>query len=111
MILSLDKDGYKRQKENDEINNIRSSIENGYSDFFEENNVIRTMDDKIWIPKSVRKDFIIDCHSKLCHAGVKKCEKYLESNFAMDNMKNIMKDVIESFELCQQRKVFTGKTT
>ena len=48
------------------------------------------MDDKIWIPKIVRKDFIIDCHSKLCHAGVKKCQKYLDPDFAMESMKTFL---------------------
>ena len=99
MIMALDKDNYKWQKDNEEIENIRLSIKNGNSEFFEEDNIIRTMDDKIWIPKSLRKDFIIDCHSKLCHAGVKKCQKYLDPYFAMESMKNFLKDVIEACEI------------
>ena len=39
---------------------------NESSEFSEEDNIVRMMDDKIWIPMNGRKDFIIDCHSKLC---------------------------------------------
>ena len=74
MIIALDKDDYKWQKNKKEI---RLSIKNGNSEFFEEDNIIRTMDDKIWIPKIVRKYFIIDCHSKLCHAGLKSVKNIL----------------------------------
>ena len=110
LISTIRENCNKWQKDNKEIENIRLSIKDGNPMFFEEDNVLRTMDGKIWIPKSSRIDFIVEFHSKLCHAGVKKCEKYLEPNFAMENMKVTLKEVIESCEICQKRKTFTGKT-
>jgi len=100
----------KWQRDNKEIDEIRNSLGDSNSRFFEEDDVIRTMDDKIYIPRTTRRDFILDCHSKLCHAGVQKCTKYIEPNFDMEDFDQIIKEVIRSCEICLKRKTFTGKT-
>ena len=98
------------QNSNDEINLIRREIQENRSNYFDNEGIIPTLDDKIWIPLDKRFDFIKDCHQKLCHAGVLKCMKYLQQDYSMQKMEDCIKNVIGSCEICQRRKTFTGKT-
>ena len=68
------------------------------------------MKNKIWIPKSRRKEFILEMHKNLCHAGTKKVMDYIKTGYDMEDMQNIIKIEIQKCELCQKRKTVTTKT-
>lgn len=42
------------------------------------NGIVKTVNDKIWIPEIKREKFILEYHRKLCHAGLKKSKNILK---------------------------------
>ena len=72
VLSSITKISNKWQNNNKEIEKIRNLINEGSSEFYEENGIIRTDDDRIWIPYNQRREFIRELHLKLYHAGVSK---------------------------------------
>ena len=110
-LLSIMRESSNKWQENNmEIENIRKEIAEGNTNFFEDQGVIRTKDDKIWIPDDRRNDFITEYHQKLCHAGQLKTTKYIKDEFEMKKMDEKVKEVIEKCEPCQKRKTYTGRT-
>ena len=85
VLYSISSDASRWQEDNDEIENIRKEIKEGETRFVNDEGLIRTNEDKIWIPLNNRIEFIKDCHLKLCHAGFLKCIKYIETDFDIMN--------------------------
>ena len=74
-ILALDNEskGFKWKKDNDEIKQIRSDIRTGKTKkWLLKDDIVTTMDNKYWIPKGKRTEFVEEIHKMLCHAGSKK---------------------------------------
>ena len=110
VLNAISEDVLKWQRENDEIEGIRNEIREKCSIFVEDEGIIRNANDKIWIPLDKRIDFVKDVHLKLCHAGLSKCLDYVKDDFDMHEMSKVIKNFIDSCEICQKRKTFTGKT-
>ena len=72
--------------------------------------IVRTKDDKIWIPKIQRSNFITKTHLTLCHAGAEKVKSYIKNSFDMENMNMNIKEVIETCDSFHKQKVITTKT-
>jgi transposase InsO family protein len=71
---------------------------------------LTTIDNKYWIPKIKRTEFVEDIHKMLCHAGSKKVYNYLKDDFDMNNMRETIKEIVQSCVNCQKRKTLTTKT-
>jgi len=74
------------------------------------NNIVTTRDNKYWIPMKKRTDFIEDIHKMLCHAGSKKVYNYIKDDFDMYEMRQQIKNIVQSCTNCQKRKTLTAKT-
>ena len=72
--------------------------------------IVRTKDEKIWIPKIQRSNFITKTHLTLCHVGDEKVKSYIKNSFDIENMNIYIKEVIETCEACQKQKLITTKT-
>jgi len=68
------------------------------------------MDNKYWIPKGKRTEFVEEIHKMLCHAGSKKVYNYLKDDFDMEDMRKTVKEIVQSCMNCQKRKTLTTKT-
>ena len=112
-ILALDDEskGFKWQKDNDEIKQIRSDIRTGKTKkWLLKDDIVTTMDNKYWIPKGKRTEFVEEIHKMLCHAGSKKVYNYLKDDFDMEDMRKTVKEIVQSCMNCQKRKTLTTKT-
>ena len=112
-ILALDEESkeFKWQKDNDEINQIREDIRMGRTKkWILKDNIVTTIDNKYWIPRTTRTEFVEDAHKMLCHAGSKKVYNYLKDDFDMVNMREIIKEIVKCCINCQKRKTLTTKT-
>ena len=112
-ILALDEEseGFKWQKNNEEIKQIVEDIRKGKTRKWTlKNDIVATQDNKYWIPKEKRTGFIEEMHKLLCHAGSKKVYNYLREDFDMENMRNFIKEIVQSCLNCQKRKTLTAKT-
>jgi hypothetical protein len=99
------------QQNNDEIRGIMSGIKEGLiQDFAFKDGCIRTVDDKIWIPKSSRNDCITFFHKFLCHAGVKKTYAFLMNEYAMEDLTKQVEQIVRSCIGCQLSKTYTKST-
>ena len=78
LSLMLENYGTKWQENSQEIQEIKMNIENGISKNFKFiDNIIYTVDNKIWIPEERKIEFITYTHSILCHAGFRKVLEYI----------------------------------
>ena len=112
-ILALDDESkeFRWQKDNDEINQIREDLRTGKTKkWVLKDDIVTTMDNKYWIPKIKRTEFVEDIHKMLCHAGSKKVYNYLKDDFDMNNMRETIKEIVQSCVNCQKRKTLTTKT-
>jgi transposase InsO family protein len=112
-ILAIDEESneFKWQKDNEEIKRIMEDIRKGITKKWKlKDDIVATIDNKYWIPKTKRIAFIEDMHKMLCHAGSKKVYNYLKDDFDMENMREIIKEIVQSCENCQRRKTLTTKT-
>ena len=99
------------QQDSKEIREIIKAIGEGKETRFKQHEgCIRTVNNKIWIPKEFRKDCILFFHKALCHAGVKKTYSFMEEEYDMEEFKKIAETIIRSCTACQTAKTYTGKT-
>jgi len=111
LTLSEESDGFKWQKNNNEIKQIIEDISKGRTRKWAlKNGIIINQDNKYWIPKAERANFIEEMHKLLCHAGCKKVYNYLRDDFNMENMREFIKEIVQSCINCQKRKTLTTKT-
>jgi len=99
------------QQDSREIEEIKRRINDFEIDeYMLKEGVIMTRDEKIWIPDNKRDKFIQHIHLLLCHAGMEKILNYIEDIYAMKDIKKKVKEIIETCEGCQKRKVLTTRT-
>jgi len=111
LALMLKDNGSEWQEDSKEINDIKNEIENNKETKWKIlNNIVYTQKDKIWIPEENTRKIITHIHELLCHAGVKKVHEYISRKFDMTNRKEKIKEIVQSCENCQKRKVLTTKT-
>ena len=104
--------GKEWQTENEEIRHIKEEVDlcKNNEQFKIADGILKTKDNKIWIPKDKRREFISEMHRKLCHAGVRKVTEYIKAGYEMEDQKNVINEEVQSCELCQKRKSITTKT-
>ena len=111
LALLFESDIFKWQHDNKEIEEIKRRISNYEIDEYTlTQGVVMTHDRKIWIPANNRCQFIQFIHSMFCHAGIEKVFNYIKDTYAMENLKEKVKEIIETCEVCQKRKVLTTMT-
>ena len=110
LAMVSEEQGKEWQKESEEINRIMNDIMKGDKRFQNINGVIKTNNDRTWIPKSERGNFVKAIHQQLCHAGANKVLNYIKMGHDMENMKETVDREVKSCELCQKRKTLTVKT-
>jgi len=111
LSMSTNRHGMEWQKNNDEIEFKKMEIfKHGKSKFKINDDIVMTNENKIWIPKESRDEFILEMHRMLCHAGCKKVIDYIKVNYDMEELQRKATEIIQSCELCQKRKTLTTKT-
>ena len=112
LAIMIGNNGLKWQENSEEIKEIKKIVEQKHCKDFsvDEEGIVRTTKDKIWIPKENVKEFLIHTHKSLCHAGVKKIINYVSQKFDMNSKQEIIQNIIQSCEECQKRKTLTVRT-
>jgi len=114
LALSTNSPDKQWQEDNDEIEYYKKIInkQNEYDEckFKLIDGIVKTAENKTWIPRKERSKFINEMHKKLCHAGSFKMIEYIKLNYDMENFQKIATEIIKSCELCQKRKIMTIKT-
>jgi len=111
LTLMTDNAGKEWQDGVQEIEVIKDQIrimKGGYFQLIDD--IVKTKDNKIWIPESKRAEFIRKTHFILCHAGCEKVKSYIKNNFDMENLSNFVKEIIDGCEACQKQKIITTRT-
>ena len=90
---------------------ILGKLNSGSSINFKEcNGCVRTLTDKIWIPKNSRKNCITFFHKFLSHAGVNKVYSFMKDEYDMDSFTKEVASVVRSCPTGPLSKTYTGKT-
>ena len=111
LALHEEPNSFKWQNDNEEIEQIKKDLKQGRTNKWKlKDDIVATENNKYWIPRTNRTDFIEDMHKMLCHAGSKKVFNYLRDDFDMKNMREKIKEVVQSCINCQKRKTLTAKT-
>ena len=111
LALHEEPNSFKWQNDNEEIEQIKKDLKQGRTNKWKlKDDIVATENNKYWIPRTNRTDFIEDMHKMLCHAGSKKVFNYLRDDFDMENMREKIKEVVQSCINCQKRKTLTAKT-
>jgi transposase InsO family protein len=111
LAILTEYDNKEWQETDPEMIRIKEEIVGNKSERFKLiDNMIMTLEGKIWIPETKCKDFINSIHKMLCHAGTKKVLDYIEIAYDMKNMHKLVHEVIGVCENCQKRKSMTSKT-
>jgi len=111
LAMSMESSNFKWQKNSEEVKLIIKDIMEGKTKTWKLiDGIVLSNENKIWIPDDTRNTFIEEIHKTLCHAGSKKVHNYLKDDFDMKNMKEKIKDMVQSCLICQKRKTFTSKT-
>ena len=88
LAMVSDSPGLRWQRDDQEIKEVTNHLEEEPTKckFKINEGIVRTMKNKIWIPKSRRKEFILEMHKNLCHAGTKKVMDYIKTGYDMEYM-------------------------
>ena len=112
LAMVSESQGKELQKDNAEITECVKQLSDNENDMKLDmiSGILKTKDNKTWIPKERREKFISDMHRKLCHAGVRKVTEYIKTAYDMEEMQICIKNTIQSCDICQKRKTLTSKT-
>jgi len=112
LVMVSEGQGNRWQIDSDEIKEHTDKIilEQGNKDFKLDEGIVKTIKNKIWIPKKNRNEFINEMHRKLCHAGIRKVTEYVKAGYDMEELQQCIKTQIQNCEACQKRKTMTTKT-
>jgi hypothetical protein len=59
------------------------------------------LNNKIYIPKALRKEILKWYHTKFCHPGIVRTGKYIESHLTWPGMRTDIKQYIPKCRICQ----------